>query len=73
MGPADFRIGHIRPPVRSSKGQSGALQVIDHSVSGSMTAQPPGLRSSVLRVAAHGQQFVYSTASSDRAGEDKRT
>ena len=32
--------GPIRPPVRPSKGQSSVLQAIDHSVAGSMTAQP---------------------------------
>ena len=50
--------GPIRPPVRPSKGQSSVLQAIDHSVAGSMTAQPPGSRPSVLRVAAHGQQVA---------------
>ena len=34
--------GPIRPPVRPSKDQRGVLQAIDHSVAGSMTAQPPG-------------------------------
>ena len=38
--------GPIRPPVGPSKGQSGVLQAIDHSVAGSMTAQPPGIRPS---------------------------
>ena len=37
---------------------SGELQIIDHSVAGSMTAQPPGFRLSPLRVATHGQQMV---------------
>ena len=50
--------GPIRPPVRPSKGQSSVLQAIDHSVAGSMTAQPPGSRPSALRVAAHGQQVA---------------
>ena len=50
--------GPIRPPVRPSKGQSGVLQAIDHSVTGSMTAQPPGIRPSALRVATHGQQVA---------------
>ena len=73
--------GSIRPPVRPSKGQSGVLQVIDHSVAGSMTAQPPGIRPSALRVATHGQQVAslggltplqrcsrcISTAPADRA------
>ena len=44
------RIGPIWP----NKGQSGVLQVIDHSVTGSMTAQPPGFRPSALRAATHG-------------------
>ena len=73
--------GPIRPPVRPSKGQSDVLQAIDHSVTGSMTAQPPGIHPSALRVATHGQQVaslggsypsaevqsVYSTAPADRA------
>ena len=74
--------GPIRPPVRPSKDQSGVLQAIDHSVAGSMTAQPPGIRPSALRVATHGQQVAslgggsyhpaegqsaYSTAAADRA------
>ena len=74
--------GPIRPAVRPSKGQSGVLQAIDHSVAGSMTAQPPGIRPSALRVATHGQQVAslgggsypfaevqsaYSTAPADRA------
>ena len=50
--------GPIRPPVRSSKGQSDVLLAIDHSVAGSMTAQPPGIRPSALRVATHGQQVA---------------
>ena len=50
--------GPIRPPVRPSKGPSGVLQAIDHSVAGSMTAQPPGIRPSALRVATHGQQVA---------------
>ena len=52
------RIGPIRPPVRPSKGQSGVLQAIDHSVAGSMTAQPPGIRPSALRITTHGQQVA---------------
>ena len=32
------------------------LQAIDHSIAGSMTAQPPGIRPSALRVATHGRQ-----------------
>ena len=74
-------LGPIRPPVRPSKGQSGVLQAIDHSVAGSMTAQLPGIRPSALRVATHGQQVApwggsypsaevqsaYSTAPADRA------
>ena len=50
--------GPIRPPVRPSKGQSGVMQAIDHSVVGSMTARPPGIRPSALRVATHGQQLA---------------
>ena len=50
--------GPIRPPVRPSKGQSDVLQAIDHSVAGSMTAQPPGIRPSALRVTTHGQQVA---------------
>ena len=50
--------GPIRPPVRPSKDQSGVLQAIDHSVAGSVTAQPPGIRPSALRVATHGQQVA---------------
>ena len=34
------------------------LQVIDHSVAGSTTAQPPGFRPSALRVATHSQQVA---------------
>ena len=43
------------------------------TVAGSMTAQPPGIRPSALRVATHGQQVAplvqstYSTAPADRA------
>ena len=69
--------GPIRTPVRPSKGQSSVLQAIDHTVAGSMTAQPPGSHPSVLRVAPHGQQAAllgggsypsaYSTAPADRA------
>ena len=50
--------GPIRPPVSPSKGQSDVLQAIDHSVTGSMTAQPPGIRLSALRVATYGQQVA---------------
>ena len=50
--------GPIRPHVRPSKGQSSVLQFIDHSVAGSMTAQPPGSRPSALGVAAHRKQAV---------------
>ena len=50
--------GPIRPPVWPSKDQIGVLQAIDHSVAGSMTAQPPGIRPSALRVATHGQQVA---------------
>ena len=46
--------GPIRSLVRPSKVQSDVLQIIDHSVVGSMTAQPPGFRPSALLVAAHG-------------------
>ena len=53
-----IRLGPIRPPVRPSKGQSGVLQAIDHSVARSMTAQPPGIRPSALQVATHGQQVA---------------
>ena len=67
--------GPIRP-----NGQSSVLQAIDHSVAGSMTAQPPGSCPSALRVAAHDQQAAplggsypsaevqsaYSTAPADR-------
>ena len=49
------RIGPIRPYVRPSKGQSGVLQAIDHSVTWSMTAKPPGSFPSALRVATHSQ------------------
>ena len=73
--------GPIRPPIRPSKGQSGVLQAIDHSVAGSMTAQPPGICPSTLQVTTHGQQVAslvggsypsaevqsaYSTAPADR-------
>ena len=51
-------LGPIRLPVIPSKGQSSVLQAIDHSVAGSMTAQPPGSRPSALRVATHGQQVA---------------
>ena len=50
--------GRIRPPVKPSKGQSDVLQATDHSVAGSMTVQPPGIRPSALRVATHGQQVA---------------
>ena len=50
--------GPIRPPVRPSKGQSGVLQAIDHCVTGSMTAQPPGFRPNALRVTTHSQQVA---------------
>ena len=75
-------LGPIRPTVRPSKGQSGVLQAIDLSVAGSMTAQPPGIRPSALRVTTHDQQVAsfgwgskpsaevqsaYSTAPADRA------
>ena len=77
------RIGPIRPPVEPSKGQSGMLQVIDHSVAGSMTAQSLGFRPSALRISTHGQQVAplggsypsaevqsaYSTAPADRAAD----
>ena len=58
------------------------LQAVDHSVAGSMTAQPSGFRPGTLRVATHGQQVAslegrvlpsaemqsaYSTAPADRA------
>ena len=43
-----IRSGSIRPPIKPSKGQSGMLLAIDHSVAGSMTAQPPGSRLSAL-------------------------
>ena len=46
------------PPVRPSRGQSSVLQATDHSVAGSMTTQPPGFRSSALRVTAHDQQVT---------------
>ena len=48
-------IGPIQPPIRPSKGQNGVLHVIDCSVAGSMTSQPPGSCPSVLRVMAHSQ------------------
>ena len=50
--------GPIRPPFRPSKGQSDVLHAIDHSVTRSMTAQPPGIRPSTLRVTTHGQQVA---------------
>ena len=43
---------------RPSKDQSGVLQVIDNSVAGSMTAQPPGFRPSALRVTTNSQQVA---------------
>ena len=49
-------LGPIRLLVRPSKGQSSVLQAIDHSVAGSITAQPPGSRPNTLWVAAHSQQ-----------------
>ena len=68
------------PNARQTKGQSSVLQAIDHSVAGSMTAQPPRIRPSVLRIATHDQQVgswffypfaevqsAYSTAPADRA------
>ena len=80
-------LGPIRPPVRPSKGQSSALQYIDHSVAESMTAQQQGSRPSALRVAAHGQQAAplevgsypsaegqsaYSTAPADRVINEEK-
>ena len=77
-----IRLDPIQLPVRPSKGQSGVLQAIDHSVAKSMTAQPPGIHPSALRVATHGQQVAslrggsypsaevqsaYSTAPADKA------
>ena len=74
-------LGSIQTPVRPGKGQSSVLQAIDHSVAGSMTAQPRGSCPTALRVAAHGQQAAplgwgltpsaevqsaYSTAPVDR-------
>ena len=47
-----IRPGPIRQPVRPSKGQSGVLQTIDHSVARSMTAQPPESLFSTFWVAA---------------------
>ena len=41
-------LGPIRPPVRPSKVQSRVLQAIDHSVTGSMTAQPASRSTGVL-------------------------
>ena len=35
------RIGPTWLPIQPSKGQSGVLQVTDHSIAGSLTAQPP--------------------------------
>ena len=55
--PIDW-IRSIRPSVRSSKGQSGVLQAIGHSVTRSMTAQPPGFCPSALWVATHSQQVA---------------
>ena len=54
------RIGPIRPPL-------SVLQFIDHSVAGSMTAQPPGSRPSVLQEAiVAGVQSAYFTAPTNR-------
>ena len=79
------RIEPIWPPVWPSKVQKGVLQDIADFVAGSMTAQPSASRSSVLRVAAHGQevaplgagtypstevQSVYSIAPTDSASKD---
>ena len=63
--------------------QQMTTQAIDHSVAGSVTAQPTGIRPSVLRVATYGQevglvggggsypsaevQSAYSTSPADRA------
>ena len=52
------RIGPIWPPIRPSKGRSGVLQIIAHSVTGSMTAQPTGFHSNAWRVATHSQQVT---------------
>ena len=46
------------PPVRPNKGQRCVPQVIDLSVVGSMTAQPPGSRPNALRVTTHDQQVA---------------
>ena len=51
-------LGPIQPPVRSSKGQSGVLQAIDHSVTRLVTAQPPGIHPSALQVTTYGQQMA---------------
>ena len=61
--------GPIRPPVRPSKGQSGVLQAIDHSVTGLVTAQPPGIHTSALRVATHGQQVASLAGASYPSAE----
>ena len=55
-GPADWSDWAYLSTVRPNKYQSSMLQAMDHSVAGSMTAQPPGFRPSVLQVATHGQQ-----------------
>ena len=79
--PTDW-IGPIRQLVRPSKGQNSVLQDIDHCVTGSMTAQPPRPRPSILRgrhppptgglivVGSYPSaevQSAYSTAPADRA------
>ena len=52
------RIRPICPPISPSKGQSGVLQVIDHSVAKSMTAQPTGSCPNASRVATHNQRIA---------------
>ena len=45
--------GAIQPPIRTNKDQSGVLQAIDHTLTRSVTAQPPESCPSALWVAAH--------------------
>ena len=65
--------GPIRPHVRPNKAQSGVLQAIDHSVTGSMTAQPTGHHRRPTGGPSGGSyystevQAAYSIASVDRA------
>ena len=54
-GPTDWSDRAYPTTHQTKEEKSGVMQAIDHSVAGSMIAQPPGIRPSALRVATHGQ------------------